>query len=102
MNQIQDFFPRKVIAPVEATVHLANEFQVFGSIHRPTVIAEVGGVMQEGNTTAMWGNAIFQTAVDSIKFNAFVKIRHSMFAMLRCDRFRPGFLQRLEGADFHI
>ena len=32
VNQVQNFLPRKVVAPVEATVNLAHEFEVFGGV----------------------------------------------------------------------
>ena len=49
VDQIQNFLPREIIAAIEATVNLAHEFEVFGGIHRPAVIAKVGGVIEQGD-----------------------------------------------------
>ena len=59
VNQIQNFFPREVIAAIEATINLAHEFQIFRSIHRPAVIAEVGGVMEQGDVEIHAGKCQF-------------------------------------------
>jgi hypothetical protein len=50
MNQIQYFLPGKIITSIKVTVNLAHEFQVFGGVHRPAVVAEVGGVIQQGDS----------------------------------------------------
>jgi hypothetical protein len=65
VNQVQHFFPCEIITPIEAGIHLSHELQIFGSIHRPAVIAEVSGVMEQGNVESAWGSASLQLAVDS-------------------------------------
>jgi len=54
MYQIQDFFPREVIASIEATVDLSHEFQIFRRIHSPAIVAKVSGVIQESDSKSAW------------------------------------------------
>ena len=50
VDQIQDFFPCKIVATIEATVDLTHEFQIFRRIHGPALIAKISGVIQESNS----------------------------------------------------
>ena len=47
MDQIQNFLPREIITSIEATINLAHEFKIFGSIYCPAVVAKVSGEMEE-------------------------------------------------------
>ena len=55
MNQVENFFPGEVIPSIEMTVDLPHEFHVFGGVHCPAVVAEVGGVMEEGDIISARG-----------------------------------------------
>jgi hypothetical protein len=57
VNQIQNFPPAEVIAFIKAPVHLAHELQVFCSIYRPTVAAEISRVVEQGNPKTAWRGA---------------------------------------------
>ena len=45
VDQVKDFLPREIVAACKPGKHLADEFQILGSIDRPTVIAKIGGVV---------------------------------------------------------
>ena len=49
VNEIENFFPCEIVAAIEAGEDLTHELQVFGSVHRPAIIAEVGSVMEQGD-----------------------------------------------------
>jgi hypothetical protein len=57
MNQVKNFFPCEIIAPVEVSIDLSHEFQIFGRVHRPAVVAEVSGVVEQGDIISAWGDA---------------------------------------------
>ena len=60
VNQIENFFPCEIIASIKVTVNLSHEFQVFGSVDCPAVVAEVGGVMEEGDIISAGGQCLFR------------------------------------------
>jgi hypothetical protein len=68
VDQIQNFLPREVIASIEMSIDLAHEFKVFGRIHRPAVIAEVGRVMEQGDAVSARGDAV--SSLRLILFNS--------------------------------
>ena len=102
VNKIKHFVPGEVIATSEASVHLADEFQIFGRVYRPAVIAEVGGVMEQGNIESTWRCASLQCSVFSDQFYAFIKVWHNMLTVLRFSCLLPGAFQNLECTNFSI
>src|SRR5215207_4526007 len=102
MDYIQNILPGEIITTIEATIHLAHEFQIFGSIHGPTVIAEVGGVVQKSDSKTAWRYTRLKLTVDGGQFYAFVEIWHDMFTMKGFGRFLPRFFQRDKRTHFHI
>ena len=49
MDQIQYFFPGEIVVPIEATIDLTYELQIFRRIYCPAVIAKIGNVIQESD-----------------------------------------------------
>ena len=56
VNQVQDFFPSEIITPLEAGIDFSHEFEIFRRVHRPAVVAEISGVMEQGNIISARGN----------------------------------------------
>lgn len=90
--KVKHFFPGEIVSSIKAGVHLAHEFKVFRSIHRPSIIAEVGGVMDQGNFEPARGSASLQLTVKGCQLNIFIKIRHGVLTMLGLFGFLPRLL----------